>query len=242
LAIEKLGDLSISTIFFDVGGTLIHPDMAHLMAPLLARTQPSAADLAQASFMAKRALKCSPGPAEVSSADDLGSHAGPVNRGYWYTFFEELLRQLGDGNELLSELVARAGVSDYWRLVDPAAAGTLEQLRPRHRLGIISNADGHIDKVLGRSGLSRFFDVVIDSRLAGYEKPDPRIFRAGLEEIGAGAADSLYIGDIYEIDYAGALAAGMRAVLLDPHSVYADWNVARISSLNELPDWIEKNG
>lgn len=232
----------LSTIFFDVGGTLIHPDLDLMMAPLLACKRPSDEDLAKASSFARRALKYTSSPRNASSSDDLGSHAGPVNRGHWFLFFDELLRRLGDCHDLLPELVARAGVSDYWRLVDPAAASMLAQLRARYQLGIISNADGHIGKVLERGELLPFFDVVIDSRLAGFEKPDSRIFREGLEKIGANAGESLYVGDIYEIDYAGAAAAGMRAVLLDPHAVYADWNVARIASLTELPVWIEDNG
>jgi HAD superfamily hydrolase (TIGR01549 family) len=232
--------VKLTTIFFDVGGTLIHPDMDSLMAPLLERTRPGDRELAHASFVAKRALRCSANRAEPSTSEGLDSHAGPVNRGHWYIFFKELLDQLGESEDLLPELVARAGVSDYWRLVDPEASATLAHLRTKYRLGIISNADGHIARVLERGGLARFFDVVIDSRLAGYEKPDPRIFRAALEQIGTGAEQSLYVGDIYEIDYAGAREAGMHAVLVDPHSVYADWNVARISSLAELPRWIDQ--
>ena len=49
------------------------------------------------------------------------------------------------------------------------------------------------------------------------------------------AADqSVYVGDIYSVDYLGAQNAGMRAILMDVTGVYASRNLPRIESLNEL--------
>jgi HAD superfamily hydrolase (TIGR01509 family) len=230
----------ITTIFFDVGGTLIHPDMSRLMAPLLARVKPGASHL----LAAERAAKCpsqgigNPLDGADATSGELGSHAGPVNHGYWQDFFAALLGAMGCGQELLPELTRRAGDSAYWSLVDPAAVSTLEQLRRQYRLAVISNADGHIDRVLQRGGLEGFFEALVDSGCVGFEKPDPRIFQSGLERLQARPEQSLYVGDIYAIDYQGACQAGMQAVLVDPNGVYRDWEVARVASLRELPTWV----
>ena len=48
----------------------------------------------------------------------------------------------------------------------------------------------------------------------GYLKPHPSIFEEALSRAGAEAATSLMVGDSVKADVAGALAAGMRAVLL----------------------------
>lgn len=56
--------------------------------------------------------------------------------------------------------------------------------------------------------------MLVYSAAAGYEKPHPAIFIAGLEAMGVPAARAAHIGDRYEEDYAGARGAGMRAVLL----------------------------
>jgi HAD superfamily hydrolase (TIGR01509 family) len=217
---------------------LIHPDMSRLAAPLLARVHPEASHL----VAAERAAKLTPqgdGDALATAAapGELGSHAGPVNRGYWQNYFAALLDVMDCGQELLPELTSRAGNSDHWCLVDPAAVSTLERLRFRYRLAVISNADGHIDRVLQRGGLDGFFEALIDSGCVGFEKPDPRIFHSGLERMGARPEQSLYVGDIYAIDYQGARQAGMQAVLVDPNGVYRDWAVERITSLSELPRW-----
>ena len=140
---------------------------------------------------------------------------------------------------MLPELTARAGDSSYWTLVDPDAAATLEELRLRYRLAVISNADGKIRAVLERGGLARYFEAIVDSGCVGVEKPDRRIFQAGLQAMQAEARESLYVGDIYGIDFCGATAAGMCALLLDPDEVYAGWDAQRIARLKELPGWLE---
>jgi putative hydrolase of the HAD superfamily len=244
----------ITTIFFDVGGTLIHPDMMRLAAPLVAHVRPGEAHLAAAERAAKHAYK--PG-APAGAAGELaaapaagrdgqiqdhpaagGGHAGPVNRSYWRIYFEALLDALGCGQELLPELTSRAGNSDYWSLADPAAGPALENLQGRYGLGVISNADGHIDRVLRRAGLFGFFAAIADSGSLGFEKPDPRIFHAALQQMHARPEQSLYVGDVYAVDYEGARNAGMPAVLVDPNGVYRGWNVERIASLHELPQWV----
>jgi FMN phosphatase YigB (HAD superfamily) len=45
---------------------------------------------------------------------------------------------------------------------------------------------------------------------------------------------SLYIGDMYHIDVAGARAAGMDVVLLDPGNLHHDKPVRRIPGLGAL--------
>jgi HAD superfamily hydrolase (TIGR01509 family) len=205
------------------------------MAPLLSRTQPAPEHLAAAERAAKWAqLRNGHGWRQ----EEAGSHSGPVNKGYWQVFFETLLAETGCGDDLLPELTNRAGVSDYWSRVDPEAAPLLERLRKQYRLAVISNADGHIDRVLSRAGLAQFFETMIDSGLQGCEKPDLRIFQAAMDKLAARPEESLYVGDVYAVDYCGASNAGMSALLLDPHGVYRDWRVARIAALSELPEWI----
>src|SRR5207247_7496530 len=107
-------------------------------------------------------------------------------------------------------------VSNLWEIVPPGVPRALEALRGQYRLAVISNANGTVREKLRRIGLLGFFETVLDSHEEGVEKPDPRIFRAALERTGARADRSLYIGDMYHIDVAGARAAGMDVVLLDP--------------------------
>lgn len=217
-------------IFFDVGGTLIFPDLPQLMAPLLRRRiTPTSEQL----FLADRAAK----HIHTRSADDM-----PGNRSHWYVYFSSLLEQIGAGLDLLEELASRATDSSYWTVLAPGAKETLEQLRKNYRLAVISNADGKIREVLERVGLAEYFESIVDSGLVGYEKPDPRIFEAGLAAMQLSPADGLYVGDIYGVDYAGATRAGMRAVVIDFPGVYRESNFPRVRSLDELATHVAQLG
>lgn len=104
------------------------------------------------------------------------------------------------------------------------------------RLGVVSNSDGRVEEALEASGLRGYFDVVVDSTLAGVEKPDPAIFRAALEVLGVRASEALYVGDLYDVDVIGANAAGIPAVLLVPPGASAPPGCAAVGSLGALVD------
>ena len=88
---------------------------------------------------------------------------------------------------------------------------------------MICNADGKIDAVLRRYGIMRLLSACItDSGNVGHEKPHPAIFAAALREMNADPADSLYVGDVYSVDYVGARKAGMQAVLFDVAGAYRE--------------------
>jgi FMN phosphatase YigB (HAD superfamily) len=246
----------VKTVFFDVGGTLLHPDLDRLLAPLLTRVNPSPAQLAAADRAAKYSIPATSAGgtsaaacAVVSSpgnsgpvATGPGDHEDTTNNGHWRVFFVHLLAALGGCDDLLPELVARAADSSYWTVLAAAAPETLAQLRRRYRLAVISNADGGIRRLLDRAGIADFFEQVIDSGLVGCEKPDPRIFQTALSAMGAEAVTSVYVGDIYGIDYCGAAGVGMQAVLMDPAGVYAGWPAPSLRSLAELPAWLGSRG
>jgi putative hydrolase of the HAD superfamily len=104
------------------------------------------------------------------------------------------------------------------------------------RLGVVSNSDGRVEEALGVSGLRDYFDVVVDSTLAGVEKPDPAIFRAALDVLGVRPSEALYVGDLYDVDVIGANAAGIPAVLLLAPEGVAPPGCAAVGSLGALAD------
>ena len=68
----------------------------------------------------------------------------------------------------------------------------------------------------------------------GFQKPHPEIFRAALRSLDVPAEESVYVGDVYSIDYVGAKAVGMQAVVMDPFGTYAQNGVPRVTKLQEL--------
>jgi putative hydrolase of the HAD superfamily len=70
--------------------------------------------------------------------------------------------------------------------------------------------------------------------LVGVEKPHPEIFRQALQAMNAAPDESVYVGDLYSVDYLGATGAGMQAILMDVPGAYRDRGVPRVESLEEL--------
>jgi FMN phosphatase YigB (HAD superfamily) len=99
---------------------------------------------------------------------------------------------------------------------------------------VVSNSDGRVEQALEAAGLRHLFDVVIDSTLAGVEKPDPRIFQAALEQLGVNPDEVIYVGDLYEIDVLGARAAGIEAVLLVEPGSDSPHDCRTITSIESL--------
>jgi putative hydrolase of the HAD superfamily len=88
--------------------------------------------------------------------------------------------------------------------------------------------------VLSRCGIADCFESVTDSGIVGFEKPHPKIFAAALETMQVRPDESLYVGDVYSVDYVGARNAGMQAVLFDVAGAYRDRKLPRVESMEQL--------
>jgi len=219
--------VSLRAVLFDAGNTLLFLDYARL-APAVAEatgTPLTAEGLEAQAGRAARAL-------ENGEASDKARATA---------YLESLFvlagvppEQLGVVRDVLFRLHHERHL---WSGQHPGTRGGLERLRGAGwRLGVVSNSDGRAEEALVASGLRDCFEVVIDSQLVGFEKPDPRIFEAALARMGLQAADTLYVGDIYEVDVVGARRAGMPVVLLDPRGDRERRDVAVVRSVAELAD------
>jgi len=103
---------------------------------------------------------------------------------------------------------------------------------------VISNADGRIAQLLAGCGIADCFRTITDSGLVGHEKPHPVIFQTALASLDARPEESLYVGDVYSVDYRGATRAGMEAVLFDVCGAYREKGLPRVESLEELSEML----
>ena len=98
----------------------------------------------------------------------------------------------------------------------PGAVYTMPQLAGRYRLAIICDTGyspgAVLREVLDHHDLLGYFEYTYFSDEHGMSKPDTRVFRHVLEELGARPAEAAHVGDIQRTDVAGAQAAGMAAV------------------------------
>jgi HAD superfamily hydrolase (TIGR01509 family) len=215
-------------IFFDVGNTLLFPNRVKLLAPIAAEKHPSLAEWQDLERRTKREF-------------DEGLVTGKIDHGFWWTFHTHLLNELGTFNEVVRDtLVQNTQNSANWDQILSGTRDALERIRQQYAIAVISNSDGKINAVLGRCGICDCFASITDSGNVGHEKPHPAIFAAALREMKAQPADSLYVGDVYSIDYIGARNAGMDAVLFDVSGAYRERELPRVESLAELESWLAK--
>jgi putative hydrolase of the HAD superfamily len=217
----------VKVVFFDVGNTLLFPNRERIHAPLARRgIVPDGERL--------RDLECR---TKNRFDEIMMTENGNIDHSFWRMFYSQLLSEIGvedEDNAIRDQLVAGIQKSGNWDQIRPGTAEQLHKIGERYRLAVISNADGKIEDVLQKCGIALCFRTITDSGLVGYEKPHPEIFRQALKSMKAAPEESLYVGDVYSVDYLGAIGAGMQAILMDVPGAYRDKGVPRVESLEEL--------
>lgn len=232
----------IDTVFLDVGNTLISIDFEWVASELTARGVACTAEEVRRAEAAAR-----PGYSHRLFVE--GVVAGTdLFRAYLTAMLRRIepLARLAEADfeplvtELRAVLRPDGRASVLWRMVMPRVPEALARLRDSgRRLVVVSNSDGTVERSLEAAGLRGLFAAVIDSALAGYEKPDPRIFTAALDACGACAERTLHVGDLYHADVLGARGAGVQAVLLDPYDDWAGTECERVRDLWEVADLLD---
>jgi putative hydrolase of the HAD superfamily len=182
-------------------------------------------DRIEAAWHAARA-RC--GPPFLAGA--RGAKAAAHERQWWREVVSGTFREAApsarfqDFEAFFAELFEHYAGPEAWRLRDGARAGLRALRRSGLRLGIVSNFDHRLPKLLQSLGIAMLFDTIAIPAQSGLAKPDPALFRVALDALGAAPSQSVHVGDHPHLDLAAARALGMRA--LDP---------AELVSLAELP-------
>jgi putative hydrolase of the HAD superfamily len=197
-------------VLLDALGTLVglEPPVPHLMAELSARgvtvTAAQAAAAMRAEMAHYRAQHQRGGTPEGLAAlrrecaQLMGAELGPAAAGL-------------DDAQLQEVLLASLHFFAY-----PEVPGVLRELRAAgRRLVVCSNWDLSLHEVLAATGLDGLVDGVVVSAVEGVAKPDPRLLVQALALAGDVApGDAILVGDSVAADVRGALAAGVRPVLV----------------------------
>jgi HAD superfamily hydrolase (TIGR01549 family) len=225
--------MPITTLFLDAGGVIVVPNWHRVSSALAAHgVGVSAEALERADPVARRDL-------------DLGlaKRANDQQRGWLY--FDLMLTYAGvalseSTQAALADLQAYHADQNLWEKIPDGVPEALDAFRALGlKLVVVSNANGRARFLLERLGLANRLEMVLDSHEEGVEKPDPRFFQIAIERSGASPESTMHVGDLYHVDVEGARAAGLRAMLLDPLDLYADFDCERVRSLNELAEKIE---
>ncbi len=110
------------------------------------------------------------------------------------------------------------GISRKRLVLFPHVKEVLEQHKDRYRLAIVSDAQSaYAVPELRFTGIHGYFNPIVISGDYGYRKPDPRLFRTALDELGLPPEHAIFIGNDRYRDIYGAQQVGMKTVLFCPN-------------------------
>ena len=224
-----------AAVFFDAGETLVHPhpSFPDLLSEILIRegfdVSPERAR-SRAHVVYERFRS-------AAQANELWTTSPERSRRFWHEVYAIFFRELGvpNANGLIDLVYGEFTDLANYRLFDDVP-DVLERLRDAGLvLGVISNFEEWLERLLEQLGVRAFFDVRVISGVEGIEKPDPRIFELAMTRAGVAPDRSVYVGDNPEFDVGPALAAGMSPVLIDRRGRFEREPGRRITELGQLP-------
>lgn len=232
----------IKGILFDYGGTLDTPGRhwAHVLwkGYREACIPVEENDFRDAYVYGERAMATSPLVRPQDTFRDI------LN--YKITFQTTYLRENGCWicNEALCQRAVEAITAycdTYARRMTERNSRVLDSLYGHYPMALVTNFYGNISAVLREYGLDRFFCDVIESARVGVRKPDPEIYRLGVEVLSLRPEQVLVVGDSYEKDIRPASVLGCHTAWLKgegwnpepPGDRIADVVLADLSELND---------
>ena len=90
----------------------------------------------------------------------------------------------------------------------------LEQLHERYPMMLVSNFYGNIDEVLRDYGIRHLFKGIIESAVVGVRKPNPTLFRLGVDALELEPSEVLVVGDSLRKDIEPAEQLGCQVLWL----------------------------
>jgi putative hydrolase of the HAD superfamily len=229
-----------AAVFFDVGNTLLYPfpSVSRVCEEIL-RAAGHDRDLEAIESLMPLVDEYYE---DRFRADDTFWTSEEETSEVWVGMYSLLARQLGieqEAESLARSVYAEFGKPERWRAY-PDVEPELRRLRASGvRLGIISNWDGRLERLLDGLGLTPLLDAVVCSASVGLHKPDPRIFELACARLEEPPSACAHVGDHFYSDVLGARAAGMRAVMIDRKGDGPVGPVPVIRSLDELEGALE---
>ena len=221
---------AVRAVFFDAVGTLIHPQpsvgtvytsVARRFGSRLTETEITARF--EAAFARQEFLDRQQG-LRTSEAREWQR---------WRTIVGEVLEDVAHPEPCFVELFEHFGQPQSWHCAPDAAEVLPELTRRGYVLGLASNYDRRLLRVVsGWSALQQLPHCIISSDI-GWRKPAAAFFTALGRAVTLAPEQILFVGDDPINDYEGARSSGLHALLFDPEGS-GPQGMASLHRLGEL--------
>ena len=222
-----------TTVFFDIGGTLMHDD------PPVPEVFTRVARRRGHNITVRDVEPC------MAQVDEYYQQEYLRDGDFWCVheravqIWLDMYAMMADYCGIRDPELPQAVYDEYllpenWSLF-PDAPACLKGLKRRgFRLGVISNWDATLESLLREMGYLPYFDEVIASAAVGCRKPSRAIFEIALERMGVAPEDAVHVGDLPEADGEGAASAGIRPVIIDRKGVNGNCGFEHVTMLTDL--------
>jgi HAD superfamily hydrolase (TIGR01549 family) len=225
----------IKSIFFDIGDTLLFDDpplqrrlaqAALAVGPMLDEARLPAAFRIGEAYAMTRYVAGIPWDAPDSLHETIAQ--------VWVA-----LGRLPLGDDDWARFAMAFQEIPFTRAVTSQALDLLQTLRERGFIvGAISDWEATLPALLTELRVLPLLDALAVSAIVGVTKPHPRLFQEALRQAEAAPETSLHVGDWYELDAAGARAAGMQALLFDHQNRRPDADCPRVTTFEKLAEYL----
>jgi HAD superfamily hydrolase (TIGR01549 family) len=232
--------VSLNAVLFDVDFTLIFPG-------------PMFRGEGYQAFCARYGMDVDAAKFEegVTSASPLLNSPNDVyDPEIFISYTSRIIEQMGGAgprvDECSREIYREWAACQHFELYDDVPAVLRQLTDAGLRIGLISNTHRCLASFQSHFELQGLISATVSSSDHGLMKPHPSIFAAALQLLDVSPAEAVMVGDSVKHDVEGALAVGMRAVLLNrgdtaAPTVAGDHRVPVIRSLRELPTLLKGN-
>ncbi|HSL29470.1 MAG TPA: HAD family phosphatase [Anaerolineales bacterium] len=182
--------MTIKAVFFDLGGVIVRTEFQAPRQQLADRLGIDYDDLNKLVFDSDTSTRASVG--EISSEE------------HWISVIQRLRRPAEERQSIRDEFFAGD-------IVDRTLIEYIRSLRPRYKIGLISNAWGDLRDFIVREKFDDAFDKMIISAEVGAMKPEPKIFRIALEQFGVKPREAVFVDDFY-VNIEGCEKVGIQGI------------------------------
>jgi putative hydrolase of the HAD superfamily len=229
--------MAVSTVFFDFGGTLAK------VPATVDRPWKVWVDVARdfnlhlSETLVRHAIEAT----NEQLRREIYRYVGRTSE-YWALFDGSVMDRLRirENREGLGKALEMVFGDPSQRELFPETRSVLENLRVAgYRLGLISNNNDFLLKVLEYHELDKLLDTVTYSQEVGAEKPAREVFARALERAHCVPSEAVHVGDSVRADVEGAHGSGLQAIWLNRRDEPSSVECLTIHSLNELPAVLE---
>ena len=230
--------IHITTLLFDLDGTLIHQHPSSLdvlftildehLVPLMATAHRETQQFIYRYWAKSEELKQDQ-KMYGELTDEFWLHY--LKRKLWVAGLTEL--QTTDLAPVIQKELLERHKPEV--LIRDDVRPTLKTLRQLgYKMGLVSNRVSSIETEVKELGLDSHFDFYFTSGDVKTAKPDPEIFEHALYLAESSPDISAYIGDNYYTDILGAQNAGIYPILYDPRYIFPDVKCHKITRISDL--------